>query len=731
MDIINESGFEAAWIVTQIDPPQCAFTALVKGTFQLRPNEIATRADEQLPLTGDVHVDGDPARPLRYPFDFAPFKPRADALLVGTCHAAGDRPVTAVQVSFHVGTISKTLIVQGDRFSIADEFWSGSGAPPPPVPFHSLPLTWEHAYGGSGFERNPLGKGYSAIERSDGTRIYKLPNIESPGRLMRSRHDRVEPAGFGPIPHAWPPRREMFGTINRHYLKERWPWYPHNFDAAFFNSAPEDQQLDGFFHGDEVLLAEHFHPNVPRYYSRLPGHRVRCFLEERVRSHRSLREITMRLDTLWVDMDAELLVLVWRGHVPVRSEKLLELEHFFVMREPLSQPPASAGEVRYQLYDALDRRDTDEALELEEEPEPEVVPEEELEESQADATEADQEAEMPTPPPAPPDLIAQEETADAKEIEPESLPSDDEDVLTIERVKQKLAARDSFAGCDLTGLVLSEADFSGLNLREAVFDHAMLLRANFANADLSGAVLTAANLCEANLNGATLVGADLTDAWLVHADLTDADLTAIEAPKACLRGAQMRRVRATEAVLCEADLSDADVSDANLAESDLCGARLHRTNFTRADLSDAAIENAWGRQLKATGALIHRLRGAKALLCEADFCEAIGEETVWEFAEMYGANFSRARLKEAEFSGAYLGEAVFDAAELKLSRFNDTHLRSARMRRCNLLEASLDQADLSNANLTESNLFAASLMDTIQENANFRGANLRRIKSRS
>jgi len=33
----------------------------------------------------------------------------------------------------------------------------------------------------------------------------------------------------------------------------------------------------------------------------------------------------MQLDTLWIDMDQEQLILVWRGHTPVQTEKLEEI----------------------------------------------------------------------------------------------------------------------------------------------------------------------------------------------------------------------------------------------------------------------------------------------------------------------------------------------------------------------------------------------------------------------
>ena len=99
---------------------------------------------------------------------------------------------------------------------------------------------------------------------------------------------------------------------------------------------------------------------------------MRCFLNELVRAHDELREIPMRLDTSWVDMDAETLVLVWRGNVAIRSEKLIGISHFLA---PPSRWPRRLADVKQfwrLLEEALARREMeDEELEAEDEPDAE------------------------------------------------------------------------------------------------------------------------------------------------------------------------------------------------------------------------------------------------------------------------------------------------------------------------------------------------------------------------
>jgi uncharacterized protein YjbI with pentapeptide repeats len=709
MDFVNETGLEAAWIVGQIHPPASSLTALVKGTFRLRHGDTAVIAEEQRRLTGDQFESDDPAKPLRYAADFALFKPRADVLLSGTCYAPGGAPVPATRVGFRLGPRAKALVVYGDRK------WLASGLATDPVPFASLSIAWEQAYGGPGFPRNPLGRGFEPDGRGTAIEGHPLPNIEYADRPLKLATDRVEPAGFGPIPDTWPQRLQKFGTIDSRYTKDRWPLPPGDMDWGFFNAAPEDQQIESYLRGDEELYVENLHPGIPKYRSRLPGIRVRSFLNERVRARYELREIPMQLDTVWIDMDSETLVLVWRGHLDVRNPQLIGSEHFFVATESLAEPPQDIGECERLLEDALTRRDLAEAeLEAEEEP-----GDSEDEESVGGATPA---AESPDG--------AGVGTASADEAKSQEAAAADESPLTAARVKQMAAERASFAGCDLSGLTLAGLDLSGLDFREAIMPNVNLAGSNLSQAHFAGAMLAGGNLRAANCAGANLSGADLTEAWLTEADLSGADLSSADLTKARLRLARLSAASAVDAIFAEADVSDASFEGANLAGTDFCNARIHRTDFSGANLTDAAFEDAWGRQVKAVGATLIKVRGANAVLCEGNFGKIVADESVWEAAELFGCIFSGAVLNRAEFSGAYLADANFDGAEMKGARLDEATLRRTRMRRCNLLEASLDRVDLTDADLSESNLFGASLIDPIYERTTLALANLRRVKSR-
>ena len=46
-----------------------------------------------------------------------------------------------------------------------------------------------------------------------------------------------------------------------------------------FDDLPVDQQIDGYFHGDEAIVLRNLYPGKPRFTTFLPGTKVRCFVD--------------------------------------------------------------------------------------------------------------------------------------------------------------------------------------------------------------------------------------------------------------------------------------------------------------------------------------------------------------------------------------------------------------------------------------------------------------------
>jgi hypothetical protein len=334
-------------------PAQSASLA-VKGAFDMMPAGVGRMCDEQLPLVGaDVQGDEDFAQAVLYESDFVPFKPKADVLCVGKAYPPGGVPTTECVIAFGVGSINKAIRVVGDRQwkpLLGRFFVFKSG----PKPFQSILVSYENAYGGKdagkpeGFKAyasNPVGKGYS--RRGGGLKGLPLPNLEHLKQRIRSWRKRPAPVSFGAVGRNWEPRIRYAGTYDRKWLKNRSPQLPEDFNEAFYNCAPEDQQMPGYLRGDEEVRVQNMHREHPDFRCRLPGIRIRALLDRKVSGSHELEDIVMNLDTLWVDMEALKMVLVWRGRIPIA--KAPGGATVLIVEEPLETTLRPAESYRSEL----------------------------------------------------------------------------------------------------------------------------------------------------------------------------------------------------------------------------------------------------------------------------------------------------------------------------------------------------------------------------------------------
>src|SRR5262249_45922943 len=155
-----------------------------------------------------------------------------------------------------VGPVEKALRVHGTRV-----WYHGAKglALSAPQPFEAVPLRWELAFGGSDFSdpkhpleepRNPVGRGVCRQTRDliDQPR----PPIAAPrDPVGDSRHPT--PAGVGALGRHWEPRRRYVGTYDDHWMKERMPLPPLDFDPRFHQVAPPDQITPQPLRGGELV----------------------------------------------------------------------------------------------------------------------------------------------------------------------------------------------------------------------------------------------------------------------------------------------------------------------------------------------------------------------------------------------------------------------------------------------------------------------------------------------
>src|SRR5262249_11757663 len=154
------------------------------------------------------------------------------------------------------------------------------------------------------YAKNPLGRGYWTKKTLEGKDV-PLPNVEDPQKPVTRPDAQPEPAGFGPYEFQWPQRLSKAGTYDERWLKQQLPGFANDMDPALFSTAPADQQIKGFFRGDEPFDVDGMHREKARISGSLPGLVARAFVKLRTKEGEELREVSMRLDTVRLFPNAE------------------------------------------------------------------------------------------------------------------------------------------------------------------------------------------------------------------------------------------------------------------------------------------------------------------------------------------------------------------------------------------------------------------------------------------
>lgn len=768
--------------------PGHSLTLIVKGTFDLKPGGVAVAAKEQPFPTGDEFYPDDKEKTgsARYESDFAFAKPRADLLLVGACHSPDGRSVLSCPVTFRVGQKSKTLAVIGDRRW--EKSWLSSKLTEP-LPFSRMDLRYENSFGGGKFLFNPVGKGFAEEKDDVAGKIWPLPNIEDPTNPVLSPRNRPPPAGFGPLGKMWEMRRAKLGTYKGAYLKTRWPWFPEDFDWTHFNAAPPDMQVDGFLRGDEQLCFENLHPKHAKYESKLPGLRARCFLNRLDKSRPGeprFEEVALKLDTLWVDMEAEKLVLVWRGWAAVASEDFVEeFQDIFVMTESLSQSPASVAHCHREFLAVKS---------AEEKPfEAESAPEEEIVEMPgSNATAAAAEAAMKkekdeTKKKLEAQMILLNAHLGIDKLSPEHqqqahatqtklierLCENDPKTsghAAIEASRAELQQALSPLGLDLNQLppVTEKARAEqmrlirelGLGNGAAVADPQLLEMAALVGAVLGKGGMDAENLepliaetrklkaklelpdekkaasetpkpippldrdsVKANIEAqGSFEGADLRGVDLSGMDLQGADFAGANLAGVLLRKTKLQDSNLSGANLAGADLTEADLSRAIAAKTDFTGAKLTRAILKQSDFTGAKFANA-----DLTQGILDEALFEDAILTGACLAGSSMVQTLFPRADLTGVNLQKSTCVKADFSKATLNLAEFQGANLTEAMMN-----SAVGRQINLTGAVLTKFRAGGGgDFTGAKVGEAQGNDSIWKGANLTGADFRHAKLES
>jgi hypothetical protein len=296
---------------------------VVKATFTLAERPIP--AEEQVPIAVEQEFHGKPDQSsIKTPCDVSLMKPGTDVLLVGRAYAPGGRATTWMDVSLAVGSLRKTVRVFGDRawksgtrelsYSISE-----------PQPFETMPLIWEHAFGGvektvkpqTAEVRNPIGMGFRTSEVNESIVGMRLPNLEDPASPITAWNQRPPPSCFAPVCAHWEPRRSFAGTYDEEWQQHRAPYLPKDFDPRFLQLAPPGLAGSGHLKGGEpVELRGVTRTGLLRF--RLP----RVTLKVTYELDGSTEERPALLDTLMIEPEHSRFTLTWRSVFPCDKKSL-------------------------------------------------------------------------------------------------------------------------------------------------------------------------------------------------------------------------------------------------------------------------------------------------------------------------------------------------------------------------------------------------------------------------
>jgi len=320
---------------------------LLKRTYAIVPDSPCPRAKEDQPIIpGDVFWEDPMNSSIRYESDFLPFKLATDVVVNGKAYAPGGVPITSCLVSVQVEGQRKAIQVIGDR--VARFVKDGPPRFTDPVPFATMELRYERAYGGIDifsdkrvpypYPRNPLGRGFAVANSEKTVENLALPNLEDPNdlltpeRLCLGEYSAWEhqpmPASLGWFPKTWLPRAKLAGIMpadraleqqlrqayaqfvpsayRNLYLNNGLP----DMDFRFFNGASPGLVFP-YLQGGEQITTEHLSIEG-RLQFQLPYDKPALGLD----IDAGRQEPDVLLHTVMIRMEDRQLDLVWRGAVP-------------------------------------------------------------------------------------------------------------------------------------------------------------------------------------------------------------------------------------------------------------------------------------------------------------------------------------------------------------------------------------------------------------------------------
>lgn len=655
-------------------------------------------------------------------------------LAYGACYvnqtSSNRQPVSA---HVTIGPLSKQLAVFGDRTFNALGFISN------PLPFSQMALTPEHAFGGPGFAENPRGKGFPAQGNDQNTHNGpSLPNVESPAQLISSHSDKPHPAGFWALAPDSPHRMRHLGTFDEAWRLSRWPHFPMDTDAAYFQAAPQDQQLKGYFVGDERIEILNMHPQAAVIEASLPGQRLRV-LVARNGSAGDIEEYKAHIDTVWLFVDALAGFQLFRSVVPTKDPDADDITHLYLALESLQDAPLA-----FNLHVERFHR-----LMAGNEPDSQTGDVSMTEQGEASgATKTAGIALTAAGVAAPATSLS---NVDGQPIEAVALEGVEDLEQSTQEIIRELDIEPFEPGSDMATLPPEIAALLGLDGSKPITELQLLL-------DMKNETIKSHGQLREVLNKAQLDDPNLIESLRANPETAETSLFLQSAPstieemlKEVEQGLddmiELERANPTpeadEALTPAAaaaftaevpeeepisrewvikqhqngksmagyDLSGLDLSNLDLRKADFGQATLSEVNFTNTRLQAAIFQDA----------ILERADFTKADLSDANLRGVTAQA-----ARLPGANLTRASLREADFTEADFSQANLDTADLKSGVLSRARLQDASLANAVGDKVQLDEADCSRCDFTNARLQSANFYGSVLNEARFKESDCRK-----
>jgi len=317
LQLKNHSPFKALIAVFPDENGIDTLYTTIKATFKISGK--IDLAEEQLPVVMADDYWGEPGKSsLKYGSEMHLTKPNTDIVMIGEACAPDKRPVTQVDVTLSVAGVRKSVRVFGDR--IWNSGFLGLKMTTP-LPFKSMPLVYERAFGGfheidheknkTLYEaRNPIGTGFKGKRDNKEFKDSKLPNLEDPDHLIKKPEDKPAPACFGYVSSSWMPRVSYAGTYDESWMKKRAPYLPDDFDPRFFNAASPGLIYNGYIRGGEPVTIKGMSPDGD-----IKFHLPVCELESSVRIAGKLNNPPANIETVLFEPNQSRFYIIWRSAI--------------------------------------------------------------------------------------------------------------------------------------------------------------------------------------------------------------------------------------------------------------------------------------------------------------------------------------------------------------------------------------------------------------------------------